>query len=187
MSFLSGLALLAQTVCVQPAQSHFMIHVESGGLFGAFGHDHLIEATQIKGCAMIDWDNMEQSSVNLAFASAGVKVLDPDHPSDRPQVQMEMETRVLDMNEFPAIQFKSTAVRVKALTLSLDGVLTIHGQDRNVTIPLQLERRGQNAVRVSGRYVVRQSAFGIKPTRVAGGLVRVKDEVQCEFDLVLQQ
>ncbi len=187
MNFLLALVLLAQTVCVQPAQSHFMIHVGSGGLFSAFGHDHLIEATQIKGCAMIDWDHMEQSSVNLTFASAGVKVLDPDHPKDRPQVQMEMETRVLDVNEFPTIQFKSTAVRVKSQTLSLDGVLTIHGQSRNVTIPLQFERRGQNAVWVSGRYVVRQSVFGIKSTRVAGGLVRVKDEVQCDFDLVLEQ
>ena len=173
-------------VCVQPAESHFMIHVGSGGVFSALGHDHLVEATQIKGCAMIDWDNMEKSSVDLTFASAGVKVLDPDHPKDRPDVQKEMETNVLGVSEFPAIQFKSTAVHPKSpALLSVEGVLTIHGQSRNVTIPLQLQRTG-NAVKVSGRYTVRQTAFGIKPTRVAGGLVRVKDDVRCEFDLVLE-
>ena len=172
--------------CIQPAQSHFMIHVGSSGVFSAFGHDHLIEATGIKGCAMIDWDNMEKSLVNLTFASEGVKVLDPDHPKDKPEVQKEMETNVLAVSEFPAIQFRSTAVHPTSQTLlSVEGVLTIRGQSRSVTIPLKFERTG-NAIKVSGRHTVRQSAFGIKPTRVAGGLVRVKDDVSCDFNLVLE-
>ena len=105
-----------------------LTHVGSGGVFSAFGHDYLIEATEIKGCATIDSENIENSSVNLTFASAGVKVLDPKHRKDIPEVQKEMETNVLAVSEFPTIQFKSTAVHPRSQALqSVEGILTIHG------------------------------------------------------------
>jgi hypothetical protein len=31
---------------------------------------------------------------------------------------------------------------------------------------------------------LKQSAFGIEPIRIAGGTVKVKDEVKVEFDIV---
>jgi hypothetical protein len=36
-----------------------------------------------------------------------------------------------------------------------------------------------------GNAVVKQSDFGIKPVKVAGGTVKVKDEVRIEFDIQL--
>jgi hypothetical protein len=34
--------------------------------------------------------------------------------------------------------------------------------------------------------MVRQSAFGITPIKIAGGTVRVKDDVKVAFDIVLK-
>src|SRR5690349_10397713 len=56
-------AAAADRACVVPGRSHFRIHVGSSGLFGAFGHDHLIDATKIEGCATIDQKDLAHSSI----------------------------------------------------------------------------------------------------------------------------
>ena len=59
----------AERLCVDPQNSKFSIHVDAGGMFSAFAHDHTVETRDIKGCANIDWTNFEQSTVELVFAS----------------------------------------------------------------------------------------------------------------------
>src|SRR5262245_52290088 len=74
----------AERVCVVTETSHFRINVGTGGLFGAFAHDHLIEATKIDGCAAIDLQDLAHSSIALVFPTSAIRVLDPKQPKDRP-------------------------------------------------------------------------------------------------------
>ena len=61
---------------------------------------------------------------------------------------------------------------------SVTGRLTIHGQTRSITFPV---------ARVNGRYqgevAIKQRDFGIEPIRIAGGAVKVKDEMKVQFDI----
>jgi polyisoprenoid-binding protein YceI len=177
----------AERLCVDPQNSKFSIHVDAGGMFGAFAHDHVVEAHDIKGCANIDWAKLDQSTVELVFASAGVKVMDPDHPKDRPKVQEAMETQVLQQNKFPEIRFKSTGVRSRSPeSVTVDGDLTIRNRTQRVALNLTIRKINPSTVEISGRQTLRQSAFGIEPVKVMGGMVKVKDEIQTEFKLVLK-
>jgi polyisoprenoid-binding protein YceI len=177
----------AERLCVDPQNSKFSIHVDAGGMFGAFAHDHVVEAHDIKGCANIDWAKLDQSTVELVFASAGVKVMDPDHPKDRPKVQEAMETQVLQQNKFPEIRFKSTGVRSRSPdSVTVDGDLTIRNRTQRVALNLAIRKINPSTVEISGRQTLRQSAFGIEPVKVMGGMVKVKDEIQTEFKLVLK-
>ena len=63
--------------CVMPGQGYFRIHVGTAGLFGAFAHDHSIEAQKIVGCATIDSNDVTHSSVKLEFPAADIRVIDP--------------------------------------------------------------------------------------------------------------
>ena len=70
--------------CVMPGQGYFRIHVGTAGLFGAFAHDHLIEAEKIMGCATVDSKDVTHSSAKLDFPGAGLRVTDPkEKPADR--------------------------------------------------------------------------------------------------------
>src|SRR5262245_12052407 len=100
----------ADRACAIPGRGHFRIHLGSSGLFGAFGHDHLIEATKIEGCATIDQKDLAHSSIALTFPTADIRVLDPDEPKDRPEVQKTMETEVLQVSRYPHVKFESTGV-----------------------------------------------------------------------------
>jgi len=191
----SALNSEASTLCVDAATSQFKIRVGSAGLFSAFGHEHLIQVQGIKGCAEIEWTQLERSSVSLTFAAKDIRVLDPDHPNDKAKVQETMETEVLRTKEFPEIQFKSSRVRETPSKTSsgdrhelmVEGSLTIRGRTQNVSLPLVIQKSSSNGAKVTGRYVLKQSAFGITPVKVMGGTVRVKDEITIEFELQLKE
>jgi polyisoprenoid-binding protein YceI len=178
--------LEASRLCVDPAQSKFNINAGTSGLFSAFAHDHLIEAGGIKGCGEIDMSRLEQSSIELTFTTADIKVLDPEHPKDRPKVQQTMETEVLRTKEFPEIHFKSERVRsAKPGSVIIDGSLTIRGRTHQVSIPVSLTEARPGQMKAQGQYAFKQSTFGIKPISLMGGTVRVKDELKIDFDLLL--
>ena len=69
-------AAAADKTCVVPGRGHFRIHVDSAGLFGAFGHNHLVEAQKIEGCATVDTENLARSSIKLDFPAASLRVLE---------------------------------------------------------------------------------------------------------------
>jgi len=178
----------ADRACVVPDRGHFRIHLGSSGLFGAFGHDHLIEATKIEGCATIDQKDPAHSSIALTFPTAAIRVLDPKEPKDRPEVQKTMETEVLQVSRYPQVKFESTGIEGAATgqQLRVRGNLTIRGKTLPVVIPVALTHEPDGTYRAVGKYAFKQSSFGIQPVRVAGGTIKVKDEVETEFEIFLK-
>ena len=51
---------------------------------------------------------------------------------------------------------------------------------------MTLTRLDDGAYRAIGEYSFKQTAFGIKPIQLAGGAVKVKDELRTEFELFLK-
>jgi polyisoprenoid-binding protein YceI len=178
----------ADRACVVPGRGHFRIHLGSSGLFGAFGHDHLIEATKIEGCATIDPKDLAHSSIALTFPTAEIRVLDPEQPKDIPEVQKTMETEVLQVSRYPDVKFESMGVESVAAQqqLHVRGNLTIRGRTLPVVIPMTFTHLGDGTYRAVGKFNFKQSSFGIKPVRVAGGTIKVKDEVETEFEIFLK-
>jgi len=174
--------------CVVSGRGHFQVHVGTAGLFGSFAHNHLIEAEKISGCAAIDSQDPGRSSVKLEFETNGLRVIDPkESEKDRAEVQKNMENEVLRISEFPKVTFNSTSVeRLQADRYRVHGSLTIRGQTQAAAIPVALTRLGDGTYRASGEYKFRQSSFGIKPIQLAGGTVKVKDELEVEFELFLK-
>jgi polyisoprenoid-binding protein YceI len=90
-------------------------------------------------------------------------------------------SEVLDAERYPDIVFKSSSADpAGAGAWTVHGTLTLHGNTR----PVSIEVRESD-----GHYIgtarLKQTDFGIKPIRLAGGAVRVKDEVLVQFDLQL--
>jgi len=178
----------AENVCVAPGKGFFRVHADAGGLFGAFAHDHLIEAAKIEGCAAVDLQNLPQSSVKLTFAAAELRVIDAkESADDRAKVQKTMETEVLRISEYPTITFESTGVtKDSSERYRVAGNLTIRGKTAAVVIPVTVSHQPDGSYRVTGDYKFKQTLFGIQPIRLMGGTVRVKDDVRTEFELFLK-
>ena len=156
------------------------MRVFKAGVFSALGHDHEIAAPIASGTV-----DAAGRRVELRFNAATLRVRDP-HVSDkdRDEIQKTMlGPAVLDVDRYPEMAFRSTAAEpAEANSWTVTGELALHRQTRSITVQV----REQN-----GHYIgtarLKQSDFGIKPIKVAGGAVTVKDEVRIEFDVQLAQ
>lgn len=173
----SGLAG-AQERAIDTEKSVMVVRVEKSGLFSAFGHDHEIAASIAKGTA-----NTAAHQVELQIEAKSLRVRDPEtSDKDRSEIQRTMlGSEVLDVERYPEIRFRSTEFTPAGTgAWKVHGNLTLHGQ----THPVVVEGKEEG-----GHYVgaarFKQTVFGMKPVKVAGGAVRVKDEIRIEFDIQL--
>ena len=160
-------------------KSKLTVRVYKSGLFSAFAHDHEIAAPILRGTAELS----EHPSVKLEVDAGALRVVDANtSEKDRSEIQKTMlGPDVLDSERFHEIVFQSTSAEQNgADRWVVHGNLMLHGQSQPVTVDVLRE-----SGRFTGHVAIKQTNFGIQPVRVAGGTVRVKDEVRIEFDVQL--
>jgi polyisoprenoid-binding protein YceI len=165
-----------QVRSIDTANSKLVVHVSKSGVFSGFADNHEVEAPIAEG-------TIDEKAARARFAvdSRQMKVLDPQlSPDKRRQVQERMlGPEVLDSIRFPAITFESTNVEQDGEgRLRVIGRLSLHG----VTRPVSIVARKTNG-RYAGTFAIKQRDFGITPVSIAGGTVKVKDELKIEFDI----
>ena len=173
------LGALADARHIDPAQSKLTVHVFKSGLFAFAADNHEISAPIATGEISGD----PASSVKLTVETAHMTVLDPQMAADkRAQVQARMVgPDVLDVDKYPTIEFTSTSVQAAASGgLDVTGALTIHGTTQTIHLHVS-EANG----RYTGSTTLKQTDFGIRPITIAGGTVKVKDEIRIDFDIAL--
>jgi len=184
------LALLLLAACGVPAHaadldvadSKLTIHVQKQGVFAAFAHNHVISAPLASGTL-----DVQNRAIELKFRARDLKVLDPDaSDSERSTVEANMKgPEVLDPARFPEITFVSTSVEAPSagsdapLRYTVHGNLTLHG----VTRPIDLTASFAGG-HYTGKVTLKQTDFGITPIKIAGGAVRVKDQIEIVFEIV---
>jgi polyisoprenoid-binding protein YceI len=164
---------------IDAAHSRLTVHVGKTGFFSAASHNHEISAPISRG----DVDSSKPFSVWFDVNVAAMKVVDADaSESDRAEVQQRMlGPEVLDAAQFHDIHFASESVEsIGESKWRVHGKLTLHGQ----TKPIVLETNLENG-HYRGTATVLQTSYGITPIKVAGGTIKVKDEVQIDYDIVL--
>lgn len=175
---------------VDPAKSVATIHVGKAGAFSFMaGHTHEVRGPIESGAVDVDLETPARSRVHLVIAASALKVLAAGEPEgDPPKVEAAMQgDKVLDVQRFPRITFDSTGVTQTSrngnvLELRVAGQLTIRDVAQPVTVPVRVQL-ADGGVTATGRFEIKQSAFGIKPVSV-GGVVAVKDALDIEFSVV---
>ena len=171
-------SLYAQRQGIDVSKSSVKIRVFKSGMFSAFAHDHEIQAPIDGG----EINSSSNPSVQLRMDARKMRVLDPEiSVASRADIQRTMEgAEVLDVEHFPKISYRSTAIAsTGAGRWEVRGNLNLHGKNQPVAVSVSLE-----GGHYRGSASFKQSQFGITPIRIAGGTVKVKDEVKIEFDIV---
>jgi len=164
---------------VDVANSSLKIHVYKAGLFSAFGHNHEIDAPIESG----EVSESGKVSVTLRVDARKLKVVDQEDTKSRPQVQETMlGPQVLDSTRFPEIRFESSKIEPRGQNRWIvNGNLTLHGKSHPITFDVALTDKVYR-----GTATIKQTEFGMTPVTVAGGSVKVKDEVKVEFLISLK-
>jgi len=178
----------AQTLAIDRAASTATIAVGKAGVFSfAAGHTHEVTGPVDSGTVIVDAQDASRSRVELVILTRALQVsAKGEPPDDVPKVQAAMQgEKVLDAARYPKITFTSTAVKGVRDATSFDatvtGTLTIRDRSQPVTAAVHVQRTAASLT-ASGRFTIRQTAFGIQPISVAG-VVKVEDELKIAFNI----
>lgn len=152
------------------------IHVHKSGFLSGLGHNHTVTAPVTR--AKIDGKGM---SAEIVVVTQTMKVVDSDvSEKDRAEVQTTMlGPKVLDAAKFPEIRFTSSRIEPAAQGhYRVTGKLDLHGVSHDLTFEVT-----GGPEHYHGQTKLKQTDFGIQPVSVAGGTIKVKDEIDLEFDI----
>jgi polyisoprenoid-binding protein YceI len=171
--------------------SRFTVRAFATGLFSSLGHNPTSAIRDYTGEATFVPSNPEQSSIRISVRSASLIVTDDVSQKDRNDIETKMRQDVLETSSYPEIVFESIQVAANKLgddhyAANVTGKLTLHGITRQEKISAQVSITG-DVLRAYGEFTLRQSDYGIKLVSVAGGTLKVKDEVKIAFDLTARK
>ncbi len=169
------------------AKSTIEVRTGSSGILSAFGHDHRLMVRRFSG-------TVERSvapetwTLALEVEAGSLAVVDDESQKDRPEIEKEMNAKVLEVGRYPAIRFGATKTDVGALegdgrTVDVEGDLEIRGRTKRVRIPVKLALHGET-LRATGKVRLKLSDFAVERTSAAGGTVKVADEIDVVFDVI---
>jgi polyisoprenoid-binding protein YceI len=176
---------------IDASKSRFMVKASVGGLFSFAGHDHNIAIRNFSGDVEFNYGTVEPASMQMTIKADSLAITDKVSESDKQKIETTMRDEVLEVSKYPDITFKTTSVSANKqdegkYQAKLTGNLTLHGTTKQLVVPATLEF-SENQVTAKGQFSIRQTSFGIKPVSVAGGTVKVKDELKFTFDVVAHQ
>ena len=176
---------------IDAGMSRFTVRAFATGLFSSLGHSPTLAIRDYNGEATFVSSNPEQSSIRVSVKPASLIVTDDVSQKDRSDIENRMNQDVLETSVYPEIVFESSQVVATKLgddlyAANVTGNLALHGITRQEKISAQVSVTG-DVLRAYGEFTLRQSDYGIKLVSVAGGTLKVKDEVKITFDFTARK
>ena len=167
--------IAAQEKAIDTQRSTITIHVGKSGLLSAAAHDHSINAPISSGAIL------ESGTPHIEFRVETAKMTVKPDPKvdakDQATIQTHMEEMTLETTKFPEITFRSSRVQNLADgQWKVDGDLSLHGVTRAVSLTVK-----QTGESYTTHTVLKQTDFGIKPLSIGGGAIKVKNELEIDF------
>lgn len=177
-------AVPAKTYSIVPAESSLTVFVGKAGALSFLAHDHNIAVRSYSGRVVVPAAGAAAGSLELDMDAKSLAVLDKISEKDRQEITNSMHTKVLESGKFPRITFRSVSVsNVNGSNLTVNGDLTLHGITKRIAVPVNVSATPQ-MLRATGKYVLKQTDFGITPYSAAAGSIKVKNEVIINFNIV---
>jgi polyisoprenoid-binding protein YceI len=157
-------------------------------MFSAFGHNPTLAIRDFEGEARFSPDALDEARLVIRIKAASLTVTDNMSDKDRRELELTLNQDVLDTARYPEISFETTKVSASKVgegqfSVTVVGTLTLHGVSNTQVLSAQIALTG-DMLRAHGEFSVLQSAYGMQPVSVAGGALKVKDELKCSFDIV---
>jgi polyisoprenoid-binding protein YceI len=176
---------------VDAKQGRFVVQAFSEGLLSAFGHNPTIAIRDVSGRICFRPETFAEASIELSVKADSLSVTDNISDKDRAEMERTMREEVLETARYPEVTYRSTSVSANRIfegmyRIRMLGELSLHGVTREQPIEGQLTV-STDSIRASGECRLKQSDHKIKRVSVAGGTLKVKDEVKLSFEIVARK
>jgi polyisoprenoid-binding protein YceI len=174
---------------LDPAASRFTVQAFAEGLLSMFGHDPLIGVKDFQGEASFVPETFENASLKLTINANSLRVVNDVKEKDRKDIERTMRDEVLETGKYPEIVFQSNNVLLNQIgegryRARVIGNLTLHGVTQsNISINGEVTLNN-DGLKAKGDFAIKQTDYKIKLVSVAGGTLKIKNEVKGRFDIL---
>ena len=171
--------------------SRFTVKAVASGMLSALGHSPTLAIRDYSGNATFDPAHPGQASLRVQIRADSLEVTDDIKSKDRQELESTMNQTVLQSSTYPSILFESTGVSADQLgegryKVNVNGNLSLRGVTRGLRVAAHVTIQG-DMLRANGEFSILQSNFGIPPVSVAGGTLKLKDELKFAFEIVARK
>lgn len=176
---------------IDATASRFTVQAFAGGIGAMMAHNPKFAIRAFDGQAEFAPDSLSDPSLRVTVTPSSLELLDDLSAKDRADILRVAFEETLETDRFPEIAFESTQIAPANIAPNLyraviTGNLTLHGETNTQSITAQLMIAG-DTLRANGEFTLKQTAYGIKLVSVAGGVIKVKDDVKVTFDIVARK
>jgi polyisoprenoid-binding protein YceI len=174
------------------SESLFTVQAFAEGLFSVFGHDPVIVIRDFTGEVECADATLSGCSMRMTVKTESLAAGDEVKEKDRAEIDRMMHADVLETANHPEIVFESTSVTTQRLgegryRARVIGELQLHGvMQKNLWIQAEVTK-SEDRLRAQGQFSLKQTDYQIKPVKVAGGTLKVKNELKFSFDITAQK
>jgi len=173
------------------AQSQFTVHAFASGLAAVVAHNPKFAIRAFSGEAQFIPDTLRDASIRVRIKAASLELMDEVSEYDRGEIDRVMFNEVLEASRFPEIVYTSTQIAATRLSENLyattiAGKLTLHGVTNELDFSAQVVI-GDDTLRGYGSFPVKQSKYDIAIASIAGGTLKMRDELKIAFFIIAKK
>ena len=170
---------------IDAAKSLFTVQAFAAGIASVVAHSPKFAIRDIVGDIRFVPGSLQDASVELAINVGSLEIMDEVSVSERREIERVMFDEVLENRRYPKAEYRSsnvtsTKVGENMYRLNVKGDLTLHGITRGVPLESQV-MVGDDSFRAQGSFAISQLDFGLKIASVAGGTLKIKDELKFAY------
>jgi polyisoprenoid-binding protein YceI len=183
-------ATLAHYV-VDAKASRFTVQAFATGFLSAVGHNPTLGIRSFSGDVHFSPEALQGSEFHFRIQTASLSVQDDVSDKDQREIERLMNEQVLETTQYPEIVYDAPVISITKLgdslySAALDGTLTLHGVTCRQPVTARIAVFG-TMLRASGDFTLKQTDYRIKPISVAGGAIKLKDELKSSFEMVARE
>jgi polyisoprenoid-binding protein YceI len=176
---------------IDAGSSRFTVQAFASGILSAMGHNPTIGIRDFSGEVSFDASALHSDCLRVFIKMNSLSVLDDIPDKDRLEIERRMNDQVLELAKYPEAVYKGSEVSITPLedghySVALNGMLNFHGVSSMQSITARVAVSG-SVLTASGGFTLKQSVYGVRPVSVAGGALRIKDELKFSFEIVARQ
>jgi polyisoprenoid-binding protein YceI len=176
---------------VDARASRFTVQAFATGLLSAVGHNPTIGVRNFSGEVNFSSEAIRGSEFRMSIKTNSLSIQDDIADKDRREIERLMNEQVLETAKYPEIVYEAPMLSITRMgeslyTTVLDGSLTLHGVTHRQQVTARVAIFG-TLLRASGDFTLKQTDYEIKPISVAGGAIKLKDELKFSFEMVARE
>jgi len=176
---------------VDTRTSQFTVQAFASGLIATIAHSPKIAIRDWTGVVQMASSKLDSASLEVRVTSSSLEVLDELPDRDRRELHRVMYNEVLEIEQFPEVVYDSMEVAAEKLKedlyrLNVHGRLTLHGISNDQDFVAQASL-GVDSVRAHGSFTLLQSDYNIRIASIAGGTLKLQDELKFTFYVVARK